>query len=413
MQNTQTFLASAVISEVQSSDIYLTVKAKLFDLRTNLNGVRVTAQFLDEIVENKEKYIGIPLCADVRGLVNNKSIGHMYNPKTGEFHSTTIGSFYDFEKQEEDDNAFLVGYVRIMKRNKAVCKAVMNLFAEDALKFSFEISCGECGYDEDGTLVIDASEKNFLEGAAIVTIPACEEAIALELVAECLREGDENMQDTNEILENEVTEEVIAEAEEIAEATEEVAEVTEDTAEDIETAERVMVEESHVTIDETHAYNIDTGESYHECIETRTCVSTPMETEAPAALAESEEVAECGTEEKDETAECGTDKEKETAECGTSDEDKKEETAEVEEVQEEVASINYAEVIAELQTKIANLEASIAELKKSDNVCAEVINPGMNTINPFMAEISSPKKYSLLERETKTKNTERSLLERA
>lgn len=413
MQNTQTFLASAVISELQSSDIYLTVKAKLFDLRTNLNGVRVTAQFLDEIVENKEKYIGIPLCADVRGLVNNKQIGHMYNPRTGEFHSTTIGSFYDFEKQEEDDNAFLVGYVRIMKRNKAVCKAVMNLFAEDALKFSFEISCGEYSYDDDGTLVIDASEKNFLEGAAIVTIPACEEAVALELVAECLREGDENMQDTNEILDNEATEEIVAEVEKTEETIEEVAEVTDEQVENIETAEHVIVEESHITIDETHAYNTDTGESYHECVETRTCVSTPMETEAPAALAEAEEVAECGTEDKEETAECGTDKEKETAECGTPEEEKKEETAEAEAANEVAASINYAEVIAELQAEVSKLKTAVAELSKADTVCAEVINPGMNTINPFMAEISSPKKYSLLERETKTKSTERSLLERA
>jgi len=79
----KTFVASAIISELQSSDIYLTVKARLFDLNANLNGVRVTAAFLDEIVNNEEKYIGIPLCADVRGLLANETIGHMYDKRTG------------------------------------------------------------------------------------------------------------------------------------------------------------------------------------------------------------------------------------------------------------------------------------------------------------------------------------------
>lgn len=61
-----------------------------------------------------------------------------------------------------------------MKRNKAVCKAIMELFANNELKFSFEINCGKPAYDEDGTLVIDACPENYFEGEAIVTMPACE-----------------------------------------------------------------------------------------------------------------------------------------------------------------------------------------------------------------------------------------------
>jgi len=51
----------------------------------------------------------------------------------------------------------MVGYARIMKRNKAVCNAITQLFASSTLKFSFEISCGEYEEDTDGTIVIDAS----------------------------------------------------------------------------------------------------------------------------------------------------------------------------------------------------------------------------------------------------------------
>ena len=182
-----TFIAS-VISEIQQSDIYLTVRARLFETPgANLNGVRVTPAFLDEIVENKDKYVGLPLCADVKSLAQGdySHLGHLYDARTGEFHSAQIGSFYDFEKEETEDGAALIGYARIMKRNKAVCRAISELFADGALKFSFEISCGSYRELEDGTIEIDAGQDNFLEGAAVVTFPACESAVALDLVAEC------------------------------------------------------------------------------------------------------------------------------------------------------------------------------------------------------------------------------------
>lgn len=46
-------IASAIVSELQSSDIFMTIKARLFDLKANLNGARVTEAFLDEIVANE------------------------------------------------------------------------------------------------------------------------------------------------------------------------------------------------------------------------------------------------------------------------------------------------------------------------------------------------------------------------
>lgn len=125
-----TYVAS-VISEIQQSDIYLTVKARLFEAPgANLNGVRVTADFINEIVEHQEKYVGLPLYADVKTLQDGDYVhlGHLYDPDTGDFDSTPIGSFYRFESEETQDGVALIGYVRIMKRDKATCAAITELF---------------------------------------------------------------------------------------------------------------------------------------------------------------------------------------------------------------------------------------------------------------------------------------------
>lgn len=161
---------------------------------------------MDEIVEHQDKYIGLPLCADTVNLVKGRyqKLGHCYDPKTGVFSSSIIGSFYRFEKEELDNGEMaLVGYARVMKRNKRVCKAIGELFAEGALKFSFEISCGSYEVLDDDTILIDAADNNFIEGMCIVSFPACPEAVALDLVAEINSIGKEadNMTDVIETVE--------------------------------------------------------------------------------------------------------------------------------------------------------------------------------------------------------------------
>lgn len=44
------------VSEVRSNEFYMTLILQLFSTEVNLNGVRVTEAFIDEICENKEKY---------------------------------------------------------------------------------------------------------------------------------------------------------------------------------------------------------------------------------------------------------------------------------------------------------------------------------------------------------------------
>ena len=400
-------VASAVISELQSSDIYLTLKARLFDLRANLNGVRVTEAFLDEIVENEAKYVCHPLYADIRGLIASKTVGHMYNKRTGEFYSTQIGAFYHFEKEVDGDNAHLVGYARVPKRNKALCKALSDLFTDNALKFSFELNCSVYGEDEDGTMVIDANPGNYWEGECVVTFPACETAVAQELIAECLGKGDENMADENmvnaesEVIAEEVenTEAVVAETE-VAET-----EVAETEVAETEVAETIYVTQCHTEVDYVNAYNSETGEEVHERVEIETVHRTAVE------IAEEDNDQEDEQEDNTECAEAEV-----VAECESENEEDNEPEDDNKEVAEQEP--NWATLIAELRNDIEQLRNELAEIRSIPEDAAAVIaeeilseNNEPETViaetaaeplmNPFMASISAPKKYSLLDKEEK------------
>lgn len=398
MQNViKTFVASA--SELQSSDLYMTAKMIMFTVPSaNLNGVRCTEDFLDEIVENQDKYVGLPLCADVVNLVKGRyeKLGHCYNPKTGTFSSSIIGSFYKFEKEElKNGEVALIGYARILKRNKKVCKAVSELFADDSLKFSFEISCGSYEELDDDTILIDKADNNYIEGMCIVSFPACPTAVARELVAEINGIGKEADQMTEQEMSAEViaeetvvesaaeetTEEVVAEenVEETAQedSTEEVVAeeaATEELAEE-QTAE-VYVHVNHTEIDEVHAYDNETGESTTVRDIHEETVSTRIEVEDQDKSVAETEVAETETAESENHEESETDK-----------------------------------VIAELRSMIEDLKREIAELKKPEVVVASEKKEKEVVVNPFIAEIATEAPYKLLEKAPKS--TSYSLLERA
>lgn len=440
MNRMKTCFAS-VISEIQQSDIYLTVKARLFETPgANLNGVRVTPAFLAEIVDHQEKYVGLPLCADVKNLANGdyQHLGHLYDAEKGEFHSAQIGSFYRYEREETNDGAALIGYARIMKRNKAVCRAISELFADGKLKFSFEISCGSYRELEDGTIEIDAAEDNFLEGAAVVTFPACESAVALDLVAECnsiaddRREGEQEMTNTNET-------EVVAEAA-IEESAVELA-----SAEEL--AAKVVVED-HVTVDNVKVVDTETGNvmedhNVHET-HTETVVQEPeiplVPVDNSVAVVEfadngiNSETAACSDEEK---KECAEEAEGPMAENASENEvasteiaedndcDSEEHTDEVASTTMDATTVNISvasvdseeekqdqlsQLIAELRSSLQSIRVELAELKDKLNeqpvtVIAEAASEKSNQPNPFMADIQNDEnkpsghKYSLLETE--------------
>lgn len=424
MQNKKV-TASAIISELQSSDMYIQVRGRLCDMKTNANGVAVTEAFIDEIIANEDKYIGIPLCADVRGLLNNKNIGHMYNRATGEFMSTIVGSMIHFEKEVENGNASLIINARIMKRYKAVCAAIANLFAEGRLKFSFEITCGDYEELDDGTMVIDASDLNYLEGAAIVTFPACEDAVAMELVAECLRKEGENMADQELIVETaeaEAQTEAVAEVEQAA--VEEVPQ-TEETAEVepvVETA-TTIVRQEHTESDCVHTYDTETGVETHECITHEVCIDGPVETMASDSEKPATEVAEEPDEEEDkeeEKCECNAEsaKEKTAAEACDGDDEKDEECNAALAEADSVPEGELLKAFAELKDSLQSIRSELAALKEHyiknevtakaeaspEELQAETIiadqEKKWTLVNPFVSNMSvPPNKYRLLEKE--------------
>ena len=107
----------------------------------------------------------------------------MLDEKTGIFYTSEIGSFYSFESERDEHGLSLIGTARVAKRNRKVVSALMNLFSQGDLNFSFEILVGDERI-ENGITIIDASENNSLMGAAVVWNPAYVEAKALALVAE-------------------------------------------------------------------------------------------------------------------------------------------------------------------------------------------------------------------------------------
>lgn len=373
----RTMCVASASELIQQSDLYMTVKAVLFTTPSpNLNGVRCTEAFIDEIVANQDAYVGLPLNADIRSLESGQynKLGHMFDQTTGTFATVMIGSFYRFEKTAlPNGDTALIGYARIMKRNQAVCSAVGELFASGNLKFSFEISCGEYKTLEDGTMLIDASKDNYLEGMCIVWSPACPEAVAKELVAELTNDGKEaeEMSDTS------------------AEATVEVtAEVVETVAENIEAEKpeentEVIAEESvEAVAEKTKEVAEETKEDASE-----TACDDKEET-AETEEAQCKEDKKCAEEEAEKTQEVKAENEAVNAE------DESGETTET----KDVAAENLQSMIAELVKTVESLKTEIAELKivKQEKQQAEIVAE----TNCFMDDISlSEKKYSLLERE--------------
>lgn len=406
---------ASTISTIEQSDIFMTVKARICEApAANLNGARVTENFISEIVDNKERYVGLPLYADVRALTNGqyRRLGHLYDSKTGEFHSTQIGSFYDFEKEELDEGCALVGYARIAKRNKKLSNAITELWSDGALKFSFEVTVGEYEELDDGTILIDASDSNYLEGTAIVTFPACEDAVALQLVAQQaeqsveaddIKGGEKEMADKEILAAEEVAEQPVEQAEtveEVAEVVEETAEVIEETEEiaeevndnpaetpAVENAEQenaaVVVHETHEETQAVHAFDTESGDEIDQRVTVETHTS---HIEPDAQIVEATDgphIAEKKSEDEEESVlvqpEVPAEPEEDTS------------------ITSEVNKKTAEQMIAELAEIINSLKEEIAELKET-KVVAEVKTA---EVNPLMADIHSEGKYSLLEKEEK------------
>lgn len=183
------YLASAIdVSEEQeSSDIFLLVKLRILDTQPNGNKQGVTEAFIDEIVANPNKYACVPLYADTDRLLASEYglLGHMYDKKSGEFFTQQIGAITNFEKVQDEYGSSLIGEARIPKREADICERIMELYELGALNFSFEIKyVPSATIVKDGVVYVDANEANSFTGVAVVSVPAYQESVALQMVAE-------------------------------------------------------------------------------------------------------------------------------------------------------------------------------------------------------------------------------------
>lgn len=171
----------------------MAIKVKMLSDRRNLNSMRVTAAFIEQVVANRQRYIGTPLMVDKLRLESGQynRLTHLQDERTGAFCSQQIGSFVNFEiMKEADGEIVLVGIARIEKRFERACTAVQELYEMGKLCVSFEITASVYEQRED-ELIIDAADENNLIGMCIVSIPAYEDARALALVASMMTSANE------------------------------------------------------------------------------------------------------------------------------------------------------------------------------------------------------------------------------
>lgn len=184
------FLAQEVV--VEESDkldpVFLHVHFKLADCAGNKNHEGITAAFIQDLIDNQEKYTCLPMYVDMERLLAGDfdNLTHRYSRVTKKFQTQQFGSFTNFYSKTDDDGiTSLYAEARFPKREYEACVKLAELFQSGRLCLSIELRYNpEHAFRKEGVLFVDAHEDNALTGAAIVSMPAYEDAIALDMVAE-------------------------------------------------------------------------------------------------------------------------------------------------------------------------------------------------------------------------------------
>lgn len=252
-----------ISEESKLNPIFLTVDVKLCDSVVNKNQEGTTAAFIDDVVNRSEDHLCLPFYADVKNLLaeNYEQLGHLYNKVTRKFGTNMIGSMSEFYTKEDDDGVIsLYGKIRIPKRDRDIVYRLVDLYEMGRFAVSVELSYNPNDVVfQDGGKLVDASENNALTGLCLVWKPACEDAYALDMVAE--EEADDS-------------DEIVAESEEPAERGETspmekekklTAEVTEEVVDTTEQTEAVAEEkDQHVAVAEGEGASESAGEGASE-----------------------------------------------------------------------------------------------------------------------------------------------------
>lgn len=259
-QNKLMLLAEDVsISEEAKLDpTFLTVEVKLCDSSINLNREAVSTEFINNFVETSQDHLCLPFYADVKNLLagNYEKLGHLYDKATRKFGTNMIGSMSEFRTEEDNGVTSLYGKIKIPKRDREIVYRLVDLYEMGRFAVSTEVSYDprECEITADGKYIA-ASENSSLNGLCLVWKPACQDAYALDMVAEAADDSEEIVAESeeqlsergekepmkkteNQIAEAEIQNETIAEEEKQAEA------VAENTVVEEAKAETAVAEEA-------------------------------------------------------------------------------------------------------------------------------------------------------------------------
>jgi hypothetical protein len=261
------FLASEVTiaEEDKLNPVFLSIKMKLADNAGNRNDEGITAAFISDLINRQDEFNGLPFYADVKKLIARKydELGHMYNRITKKFGTTQIGSLVDFYSETDNDGVIsLYATARVPKRENEICIRLVELYELGKLCCSFEVRYNpEDTIEKDGVLFIDASENNAMTGIALVSTPACVDAVALDMVAEVADDSDIVAECEEQTSERGETETMPKEMEMTAEVENKIAENTEETQEGTKTviAEGEGASESGEGASESGAGASDSG----------------------------------------------------------------------------------------------------------------------------------------------------------
>lgn len=197
MKNERVSIKNKTFELNESNDIYMTLNFPILSNDVNYNNLQFTDDFINGIVANKDKYIGIPLVVNREKLesAEYEDLGHEL--KNGQLLTDQVGSHVDFWTEEIDGALCLMSAIRVMKRFPNVCEAIVELYNNGDLESSCEVLVSEyLEITEDKVRKVHYNDgKNVYIGSAIVSDPAESRSRATLLVAEAYKKDTENKED--------------------------------------------------------------------------------------------------------------------------------------------------------------------------------------------------------------------------
>jgi hypothetical protein len=266
MNNMSVFTESKALRLANTSNpAYMVIDFIVCSDEINLNGEKLTKEGLEL---NAESLVDMPIQVDRYRLEKGLYSSLTHRAEKDGLKTDSVGVITKVWLETNDnDVTTMYASAKIWKRYKATCEALVELYAEDNLKFSWELVSTNWITAEDGTR--QHSDFYFM-GHCIVSMPSYPIAKAQLLVAE-LEQNSEQQSEVTGLEDNLVVE---LKEEELEVTAEKVDEVVSETEEEVVEAEK-PVEEAEVVEDKVvEAEKVDDKEdkmiAYADAIATLT-----------------------------------------------------------------------------------------------------------------------------------------------